>query len=141
VSRVLQRFLSFILLFSVGFADEYSLKWEFSLQKDEPKKILVKYEGEKKLLVFRWTLYVNGGLVVLRSYNSYVAQNILALNHKNQTFRVQIKPRAANAFNVPYILVKFKEFDTKKDQAKFELYLYDTEATKIWLEEIKKKSG
>ncbi|MDY0117739.1 MAG: hypothetical protein RBR59_09195 [Sulfurimonadaceae bacterium] len=98
---------------------------EISLKKDEYKKILVKYGRTEKLFKMRWTLYHNGGLVVLRSYDQIVAQNVLSLQHKNQSFRVELKPRGANILNVPYFLVKFKAFDFEKNEALFELYLSD----------------
>lgn len=127
------------MLVSVSFADDYSLKWKYSLKKDGQKKILVKYEGEKKLFTFRWTLFVNGMLTMHRSYNGYIAQNTLRVNHTNQSFRVWLKLRGVD-YKVPYILVKFKEFDTKKHQAVFELFLYEGN-TKIWLEDLNKKNG
>ncbi|MDH4943579.1 hypothetical protein [Sulfurimonas sp. C5] len=109
---------------------------KISLQKDQQKKILVKYENKIKLFTFRWTLYVNGGLVVLRSYDKQVAQNVLELNHKNQSFRVAVKPRGATNFNVPYILVKFKEFDYEKNEAIFELYNFNNKV-QVTLEDLK----
>jgi hypothetical protein len=106
-------------------ANEYVDMTEISLKKDEYKKILVKYGRTEKLFKMRWTLYHNGGLVVLRSYDQIVAQNVLSLQHKNQSFRVELKPRGANILNVPYFLVKFKAFDFEKNEALFELYLSD----------------
>lgn len=132
----LQVFITLILLFSVSFADQYKEVKKFSLQKDQQKKILVKYDNKVKLFTLRWTLYVNGGLVVLRSYDKEVGQNVLELNHKNQSFRVAIKPRGANNYNVPYLLVKFKEFDFEKHEAVFELYNFDNK-TQVTLEELK----
>ena len=110
---------------AVVFADELQDVGEISLKKDEQKKILVKYDNKTRLFKFRWTLYMNGGLVILRSYQKTVAQNILYLNYKNQSFRVELKTRGADFYNVPYMLIKFKEFDPKKKIAKFELYLSD----------------
>ncbi|WP_428737185.1 hypothetical protein [Sulfurimonas sp.] len=135
---ILQIFITLILLFSVSFADEYKEVRKISLKKDEQKKILVKYENKEKLFTFRWTLYVNDGLVILRSYDKQVAQNVLQLNYKNQSFRFDVKPRGASNFNVPYILVKFKEFDSKKNEAKFELYNFSNKV-QVTLEELKKR--
>ncbi|WP_304543009.1 hypothetical protein [Sulfurimonas microaerophilic] len=132
----LQVFITLILFFSVSFADQYKEVRKISLKKDQQKKILVKYENKVKLFTFRWTLYVNGGLVVLRSYDKQVAQNVLELNHKNQSFRVTVKPRGASNYNVPYLLVKFKEFDYEKDEATFELYNFNNKV-QVTLEELK----
>jgi len=118
--------LTALLLFNaVLFANDLEDVKEFSLKKDEQKKILVKYDNKIRLFKFRWTLYINDGLVILRSYDKTVAQNILYLNYRNQSFRVELKTRGADFYNVPYILVKFKKFDAKKNIAKFELYLSD----------------
>jgi len=122
---ILQVFLVALLCNVTVFADDLQEVRKFSLKKDEQKKILVKYDNITKLFKFRWTLYINGGLVVLRSYDKHVAQNLLYLNYKNQSFRVELKTRGADFYNVPYILVKFKKFDAKKNIAKFELYLSD----------------
>ncbi|UCM99485.1 hypothetical protein LCX93_08055 [Sulfurimonas sp. SWIR-19] len=138
MKSILQFFLKALFLFSTAlFASDLRDVQEISLKKDEPKKILVKYDNKTRLFTFRWTLYTNEGLVVLRSYDKYVAQNILYLNHKNQSFRVTLKTPGADFYNVPYILVKFKEFDVKKNIAKFELYLSD-DKEQIRLETAKK---
>ena len=110
---------------------------EISLKKDEQKKILVKYGSIEKIFKFRWTLYKNNGLVIFRSYDKIVAQNILYLRHKNQSFRIELKPRGYDFYNVPYILVKFKEFDYETATAKFGLYLSD-DKMQISLENLNK---
>jgi hypothetical protein len=98
---------------------------QISLKKDELIKILVKYGQTEKLFKFRWTLYVNNGLVIHRSYDRIVGQNILNLNHKNQSFRVELKSRGSDNYNVPYILVKFKEFKYDTKEAVFDILLSD----------------
>lgn len=108
------------------------------LKKDETKKIIVISGNSKKLFKFRWTLYANNGLVVFRSYDRIVAQNILYLNHKNQSFRVELTTRGADSYLVPYILVKFKEFDYETDTAEFQLFLSDKNS-KVSLEYLQEK--
>jgi len=121
----LQFFITFILLSGVTFANDFRDIYKISLKKDEQKKILVKYDSYERLFKFRWTLYKNEGLVIFRSYDRHVAQNILYLNSKNQSFRVELKARGTDHYNVPYVLVKFKEFDFEKNEAKFEMFLSD----------------
>ena len=120
------------------FANDLQEVKKFSLKKDEQKKILVKYDNKKRLFKFRWTLYVNDGLVVLRSYDKIVAQNILYLNYRNQSFRIELKTRGADFYNVPYILIKFEKFDVKKNIAVFVLYLSD-DKDQIRLQILKNK--
>ena len=122
---ILQVFLTLLFLGSVSFGNEFRDMKQISLKKDSQRKILVKYGKYKRLFKFRWTLYINDTLVIFSSYDRNVAQHIMSLNHKNQSFRVELKPRGADDFNVPYLLVKFKEFNYKKNEAVFEIYLWD----------------
>ena len=113
------------MAFSVLNANEFRDIKTISLKKDEIKKIVVQYDDFVKVFKLRWTLYTNGGLVTFHSYDQIVAQTMLYLRDKNQSFRVELKPRGADFYNVPYFLVKFKEFDTKNHKAVFELFLSD----------------
>ncbi|MFA6196645.1 MAG: hypothetical protein WC656_08355 [Sulfurimonas sp.] len=121
-------FLQVILILAVSlsatFADEFRDVQKISLKKDEQKKILVKYGSVEKIFKFRWTLYHNEGLVLFRSYDKIVAQNVLYLKNKNRSFRVLLKPKA-NDYDSSYILVQFKEFDYVTHTALFEIYLAD----------------
>ena len=128
-----------LLVFSYSFifASELVETKEILLKKDVQKKILVKYADKEKLFKFRWTLYKNGGLVVFRSYDKIVAQNVLYLRHENQSFRVELKTKGADSYNVPYMLVRFKEFKQDTKEALFEILLFD-DKKQILLEELKK---
>jgi len=121
----LQLFLPLMLLWSVTFANDLKLIKKINLKKDETKEIVVEYTSSKRVFKFRWTLYQNGGLVIHRSYDKFVAQNVLYLRYQNQSFRVRLKSRGVDAYNVPYLLVKFKKFNLKKREAEFELFLSD----------------
>jgi len=112
-----------LFLFSSLFGD-YRDVHKLSSKKDEEIKIHVLYGGKDKLFKFRWTLYKNGGLVVHRNYDRVVAQNVLYLNHTNQSFRLKLKPKSS-WYQAPYLLVKFKQFS--KNKAEFEIYLFDSE--------------
>jgi hypothetical protein len=127
-----------VLLTGIAFANDYRETKEFFLKKDEQKKILVKYDSKEKLFKFRWTLYKNEGLVIHRSYDKIVAQNILYLNGRNQSVRQELMTRGTHGYRVPYILLKFKKFDTEKKEALFELFLYDKES-EIKLKILKNK--
>lgn len=123
--RVILQVLTILsLLINISYANEFRDVKLITLKKDEQKKILVKYGEIEKLFKFSWTLYKNGGLVLFRSYDKIVAQNILYLRGKNRSFRQELKPRGTN-FNVPNILVKFKEFNFETNEASFELFLSD----------------
>lgn len=132
---VLHLFLIWTFLGSVEvFADFRELKRVF-LKKDETKKLLVKYDTYERLFEFRWTLFVNEGLVVFRSYDKIVAQNVLYLSERSGSFRVELKSRGADNLNLPYLLVMFKDFDYEKNEAYFEILLSDKQR-QIELEEL-----
>jgi hypothetical protein len=120
----------------ISAADVSEIK-KILLKKDVQKKFLVKYADKEKLFKFRWTLYKNGGLVIFRSYDKIVAQNVLYLRHENQSFRVELKTRGMDSYNVPYMLVVFKEFKQDTKEALFEILLFD-DKKQILLEELKK---
>ena len=113
------------VLFSFSCSDELKALVNVSLKKDEQKKILVKYESYKKLFKFRWTLYTNETLILFKSYGKKESQHVMKLNHQNQSFRINLKPKGAGNFDIPVLLVKFKEFDFEKNLALFELSLSD----------------
>ncbi|OHE08879.1 MAG: hypothetical protein A2513_02525 [Sulfurimonas sp. RIFOXYD12_FULL_33_39] len=137
MKTILHVFVLLAFSSSFIFADNFTEIREISLKKDEQKKILVKYADKEKLFNFRWTLYKNGGLVIFRSYDKIVAQNVLYLRERNQSFRVELKSRGADFYNVPYMLVRFKEFKEASKEAVFEILLSD-DKKQIKLEDLKK---
>jgi hypothetical protein len=137
LKQFLKIFISVVFINATLFANDFRDVQELSLKKDEQIKFLVKYAKQEKLFKMRWTLYKNNGLVIHRSYDNIVAQNILYNRNKNRSFRLELKPRGADFYNVPYILVQFKKFDFKKHEAMLELYLSDDKG-QINLKHLKK---
>lgn len=137
MKRLFKFLLFMTLLVNSVLASDFRDIKEISLKKDEQKKILVKYGSNEKLFKFRWTLYKNGGLVIHRVYNKQIAQNILYQRYKNRSFKLELKPRGADFYEVPYILVQFLEFDYEKNEAKFKLMLSD-EKMQIKLKDLEK---
>jgi len=125
MQKILPLFLLLVLLFSYSSANDFEDVKKITLKKDEQTKILVKYDTYKRVLAFRWTLYVNDGLIVFHSYDKRVAQTILYLNTRNQSFKVYLKEKGSEPYEPPYFLVKFKDFDFEKNEAIFELFLSD----------------
>jgi hypothetical protein len=125
VKFIIKFFLVVVLFFNYIYANEYRDIKIIKLKKDEYKKILVKYDNHQKVFKFRWTLFSNQNLVVLHSYDRIVSHKMLSLRYKANSYRVELKTRGADFYNVPYILVKFKEFDYEKREAVFELFLSD----------------
>ncbi len=138
--KYILRVLIFVVFISLSlYANEYKEIVNVKLKKDVHKKILVKYGKNEKLFKFRWTLYTDGGLVILRSYDRIVGQNILYDKLKSRSFRVELMTRGGSHYAVPYILVKFIEFDYKTDEAIFQLFLSDTHS-KVRLEYLKQEN-
>ncbi len=118
--------LFFVILFSIGIlgANEYRTVYPITLKKDEQVTFLVKYDIYVREFTLRWTLFINGGLVLFHTYNKNIFQNILYLNGTNQSFKISLKPKGAR-YEVPYFLVKFTKFDLEKNEAKFKIFLSD----------------
>ncbi|MEA3373664.1 MAG: hypothetical protein U9Q62_08250, partial [Campylobacterota bacterium] len=71
----------------------------------------------------------NERLVLFRTFDGIVAQHIMAQNHHNQSFRIELSSAVPKNLKIPFILVKFKEFDYEKNEALFELMLRDDDET------------
>lgn len=90
-------------------------------------KILVKSEGQERLLNFRWTLYTDKALVVHESFDRFVGQHILSVGYTNQSFRKVLLSADKNQRDVPYVTVVFKKFDDGNKTAQMDLFLFDRE--------------
>lgn len=99
----------------------------FTLQKDQLVKVLVKGEGQERLLSFRWTLYSDKALVVHENFDRFVGQHILYASHTNQSFRKRLLPAKKNERDAPYVIIVFKQFDEGVKTARMDLLLIDKE--------------
>lgn len=99
----------------------------FVLPKDRLVKVLVKSEGQERLLTFRWTLYTDKALVVHESFDRFVGQHILYASHANQSFRKRLLPPKKSEKDVPYVIVVFKKYDEGEKTAQMDLFLIDKE--------------
>lgn len=128
--------LRILLLLSLGLhvsmAKDYKAVEQISLKKDQRERLAIKSEGSRRILEFRWTLYANENLVVLRNFDDSVTQHMLKLNHTNQSFRIELLPHTAYKVKVPYILVKFTGFDFQKDEGQFDIFLQDEKEEIEW---------
>ena len=125
MKSILQIFVLFFFYFNNLEAVDFTQMKDITLKKDQMQKILVIYSNKEKVLKFRWTLFINNGLVIFRSYDRIVAQNVLYQRYKNRSFRVELKTRGMDMYNVPYVLIRFKEFKYDTNEAVLELLLSD----------------
>lgn len=100
-----------------------------ALKRNQIAKYHLVIDGVSKYLTFRWTLYQNKGLVMLYNYEKFNFQNILYAQHSLDGYRINLKNRAENAFDFPFVLIVFSEFDEKKEEAFFQFYLKDEKRT------------
>lgn len=135
---VLKVLLFVMFTYVASEANDYRYIETVKLSKDEYKKFLVKYDKSEKLFKFRWTLYSNGGLVVLRSYDRIVAHHVLYSKQNRRSFRVELKPKGTGFRNLPYVLIKFEEYDYGIDKAVFKLFLAD-KSLQVGLEHLEDK--
>ncbi|MGA9046652.1 hypothetical protein [Sulfuricurvum sp.] len=136
----MKNFFVFLILgaLSIMEASAWRESKSFTLKKDELVKILIKSEGQERVLNFRWTLYTDKGLVVHESFDRFVGQHILFATHANQSFRKRLLPPKRSQKDVPYVIVVFKKFDEANATAQMDLFLIDKE-NRIVLDYLTKK--
>lgn len=121
-----------LLIFAFGiFLTANAAAWRetksFVLKKDQLVKVLIKSEGEEKLLSFRWTLYTDKALVVHEKFDRFVGQHILYTGFGSQSFQKQLMNMKRSQNDVPIALVVFKKFDEGNNTAQLDLFLIDKE--------------
>ncbi|HEX5622814.1 MAG TPA: hypothetical protein VFX57_00105 [Sulfuricurvum sp.] len=116
-----------LLFFTLEAAPWREIK-SFTLEKDQVVKVMVKSEGQERLLSWRWTLYTDKALVVHESFDRFVGQHILYARHTNQSFRKRLLPALKSERDIPYAVVVFKKFDEGTKKAQFDLLLIDKES-------------
>lgn len=110
-------------------AEQGALSWNFKdeveLKKDQTARYQIAIDNKLYTLDFRWTLFINDGLVMLYKLEKFPYQNILYKDHKLNSFKIVLKNRAENALYKPYALIVFKDFDAKTKKATLSLFIKD----------------
>jgi hypothetical protein len=107
----------------------FARRWNIDLAKDEMQYLLIDDNGVLKRLKFRWTLFVNEGLVILLNYNSFPTQYILYQKYNVDTIRVDLTSKEKRlARNKPYLLIQFSEFNFNTKKANFDILFRDSKA-------------
>jgi hypothetical protein len=119
------------LLLCMAFFTLHGAPWRemktFTVAKDEMIKIMVKSEGQERLLSWRWTLYTDKALIVHENFDRFVGQHVLYTGYSNQSFRKQLLPAVKSQRDAAYVIVIFKKFDEGAKKAQFDLLLFDKE--------------
>jgi hypothetical protein len=119
------------LFLCVTFLSLQAVPWRemktFNVEKDQLIKIMVKSEGQERLLSWRWTLYTDKALIVHENFDRFVGQHVLYAGYTNQSFRKQFLPAVKSERDAVYAIVVFKKFDEGAKKAQFDLLLFDKE--------------
>lgn len=95
------------------------------LKKDEILKIeFIPKEGRKQELNYRWTLHKDNGLVVILRYDGFVKQFILYPEYQVDSFKQPLYPENKR-YEKPFFLLKFLEFDRRKNVAKLQNFVFE----------------
>ncbi|WP_457596512.1 hypothetical protein [Hydrogenimonas sp.] len=116
--------------------DAWSHYDTFVLRKDQTQHVRILAHEREHLLAFRWTLFVNGGLVMHVKYDGHRFQPLLYRDFRRNAFRVDLfaKPDDASAlrFETPYALLVFRKFDSRKRLATIELKIKSDEKSEVY---------
>ena len=119
------------LLLCMAFFTLHGAPWRemktITLAKDEMVKIMIKSEGQERILSWRWTLYTDKALIVHESFDRFVGQHVLYVGYSNQSFRKEILPAVKSHRDAVYVTVVFKKFDEGAKKAQFDLLVFDKE--------------
>ena len=112
----------------------------FALKKDQIQHVkIVERTGGVHKLAIRWTLYVNGGLVMHVAYDKRRYQPLLYLSYHRNAFRFDLFPKPKDAIykplETPFALLVFKAFDEKKKEAWFDLLVQSHENSEIYFKQ------
>ncbi len=120
---------SFILFLSSFL---WGIDWDYThlfvLKKDQIAKVKIfKSDGSKLSgdLRFRWTLFVNEGLVLLVKYEGFPTQYVLYKKYQRDSIRIWIKKKPSKEWLASYLLIQFSDFDLKKDLAFLKVFIKD----------------
>lgn len=95
------------------------------LKKDEILRIVfIPKKGKKQELTYRWTLYKDGGLVVILRYDGFVKQFVLYSDYQVDSFKQPLYPEN-KVHERPFLLLKFLGFDRQKDVAKLQNFVFE----------------
>jgi len=113
----------FTILSSLLFGGRYwDSQYDVTLKKDEVSTYQIFDPVRVKNLTFRWTLYINKGLVIVLNFDGYPYQFLLYKDYNRSSFRIPLKKKRS------FVMVEFYEFDLKKREAKFRTLFKNSKA-------------
>ena len=132
------------LLLGAG-ANDPNAMWShydtFVLKKDQLQHVRIHANHRTHRLAFRWTLFVNGGLVMHVTYDGHRFQPLLYADYKRDAFRVDLyaKPNDASPlqYETPHAFLIFRKFDEAAKKAEIELKIKSDEPSEVYYEKGK----
>ena len=122
MSKAFIVWLVFMITTLAAIPDGYFAKEErFTLKKDQ----FAIYDVDDKPLTFRWTLFINKGLVMHYSYDGFPYQNVLYREYKQDSFKIRLKQRPDDHMEAPYLMVLFEGMEEENGAARFSVYVFD----------------
>ncbi len=121
MSKILLIALFCINLFSAAVI--WDTQEEISLKKDEIYEKIITDGVREKKLYFRWTLFMNEGLVMHLNYDGFNKQFILYKQYGLDSFKLNLLPQQNYEKEGSFIFLVFKDMDIMKKIATFELYI------------------
>jgi len=122
------KFFLLVFLATLAFAlpkTYWKSQYVVELKKDEILKIeFIPKEGKKQELTYRWTLHKDNGLVVILRYDGFVNQFVLYSEYQVDSFKQPLYPEN-KMHERPFFLLKFLEFDRRKNVAKLQNFVFE----------------
>ena len=110
----------------------FCMDWDythiFNLKKDEKARVKIFKNDRAKLsgeLEFRWTLFVNEGLVLLVKYEGFPTQYVLYRRYQRDSVKILIDKKPQKEWLESYLLIKFQDFNLKRDIAVLKVFIKD----------------
>lgn len=115
--------LSLSTLFSQ--APNWTSEQEITLSRNQVYKLnLLISNSDVREFSFHWTLYVDKGLVFLAKYDGFNHQSILYNSFRKNSFKIKLTEEGKIRGLSPYLVVFFKSYDEKSNQATFKVVTY-----------------
>jgi len=112
----------FVILSSLLFSKYWDSQFDITLKKDEVSTFQIFDTVRIKNLTFRWTLYINKGLVVLANFDKYPYQFMLYKDYNRDSFRLKLQKKRS------FVMIEFYNFDFQKQEAKFKVLFKNIQA-------------
>lgn len=114
-----------LFLSSLLFSKYWDYQFDIELKKDEVSNFKIFDKVREKNFSFRWTLYINRGLILLSNYDGFPHQHILYKDYNRNSFQIPLHEKRSA------LMVEFSEFNDQNRTAKFRVLFKNSRAEKV----------